>query len=133
MQDESRSWLLIKHRDEWAGPVDVTEFAMSVKSNGDFADILAQEQPDIWLSNRPARGGEAGAMFERIVKRALALKAGEAPAEEEARPSPPSTAAKTRKAATRARPASPRKQVARSAGSKSPASNKRVSSRTRGR
>lgn len=71
---EGRSWLLIKHRDEWAGPVDVTQFALSVKSNGDFADILAQEQPDIWKSNRPARGGEAGAMFQGIIEKALALR-----------------------------------------------------------
>lgn len=72
--DDGRSWLLIKHRDEWAGPVDVTQFASSVKSNGDFADILAQDQPDIWKSNRPARGGEAGDMFARIIERALALR-----------------------------------------------------------
>jgi DNA ligase D-like protein (predicted 3'-phosphoesterase) len=70
-----RSWLLIKHRDDWAGAVDITEFApLSVKSGGDFADILAQEQPDIWQSHRPAQSGEAGAMFEKIVARALAMK-----------------------------------------------------------
>ena len=73
--DDGRSWLLIKHRDEWSGPVDVTEFALSVKSEGDFADILAQDRPDNWTSNRPAQGGEAGAMFKRIIERALALKA----------------------------------------------------------
>ena len=33
---EGRSWLLIKHRDDWAGPVDITEFApLSVKSGGE--------------------------------------------------------------------------------------------------
>ncbi len=72
--DGDRSWLMIKHRDEWSGPVDVTEFALSVKSQGDFADILAQEQPDIWQSNRPARSGEAGALFNRIITKALALR-----------------------------------------------------------
>src|SRR5689334_23681890 len=47
----ARSWLLIKHRDEWAGDVDITEFApASVKSGGDFADILAQDRPEIWQS-----------------------------------------------------------------------------------
>ena len=57
-----RSWLLIKHRDDWAGDVDIAEFApLSVKSQGDFADILSQGNPDIWRSNRPAQGGEAGA------------------------------------------------------------------------
>jgi bifunctional non-homologous end joining protein LigD len=70
-----RSWLLIKHRDDWAGPVDIAEFApLSVKSKGDFADILASGNPDIWHSHRPAQGGEAGAMFERIVARALELR-----------------------------------------------------------
>jgi bifunctional non-homologous end joining protein LigD len=71
-----RGWLLIKHRDEWAGPIDIAEFApVSVKSNGDFADILAQENPEVWLSHRPAQGGDAGAMFARIIERALAIKA----------------------------------------------------------
>ncbi|HEY5617483.1 MAG TPA: DNA polymerase ligase N-terminal domain-containing protein [Vicinamibacterales bacterium] len=70
-----RSWLLIKHRDEWAGPVDIAEFApLSVKSQGDFADILSTDNPDIWRSNRPAKGGETGAMFERIIARALEMR-----------------------------------------------------------
>ena len=38
-----RSWLLIKHQDDWAGEVDIAEFApLSVKSRGDFADILSR-------------------------------------------------------------------------------------------
>jgi bifunctional non-homologous end joining protein LigD len=74
---EGRSWLLIKHRDEWAGDVDITEFApRSVKSEGDFEDILASDRPDVWVSNRPAKGGEAGAMLAKIIERAGALKAG---------------------------------------------------------
>ena len=69
------SWLLIKHRDDWSGAVDIAEFApLSVKSEGDFADILPQDNPDIWRSNRPAKGGDTGAMFERIVTRALELR-----------------------------------------------------------
>jgi bifunctional non-homologous end joining protein LigD len=69
-----RSWLLIKHRDEWAGDVDITEFApLSVKSEGDFADILAQDNPGIWISHRPAQGGEAGALFQKIIERALEM------------------------------------------------------------
>jgi bifunctional non-homologous end joining protein LigD len=79
--DGARSWLLIKHRDEWAGDVDITEFApKSVKSEGDFADILADGDPAIWISHRPAQGGETGAMFERIVARALEMKGAPAPA-----------------------------------------------------
>jgi bifunctional non-homologous end joining protein LigD len=70
-----RSWLLIKHRDDWAGDVDIAEFApLSVKSRGDFADILAQDNPAIWISHRPAEGGETGAMFKKIIERALELK-----------------------------------------------------------
>jgi bifunctional non-homologous end joining protein LigD len=70
-----RSWLLIKHRDDWAGEVDIAEFApLSVKSKGDFADILAADNPDVWISHRPASGGEAGAMFEKIIRRALEMR-----------------------------------------------------------
>jgi bifunctional non-homologous end joining protein LigD len=71
-----RSWLLIKHRDDWAGPIDLTEFApLSVKSEGDFAEILAQDDPDIWRSNRPAQSGETGQLFDRIIARALEMRA----------------------------------------------------------
>jgi bifunctional non-homologous end joining protein LigD len=78
----ARSWLLIKHRDEWAGDVDIVEFApRSVKSDGDFEDILAADRPDVWVSNRPAKGGEAGEMLAKIIEKAAALKAArEAPA-----------------------------------------------------
>ena len=72
-----RSWLLIKHRDEWTGDVDIAEFApLSVKSKGDFAEILASGNPDIWRSHRPAQGGETGAMFDKIIARALEMRAG---------------------------------------------------------
>jgi len=75
-----RSWLLIKHKDEWAGDVDIAEFApLSVKSKGDFAEILADGNPEIWISNRPAQGGETGAMFQKIVARALEMKGMPAP------------------------------------------------------
>ena len=71
----ARSWLLIKHRDDWAGDVDIAEFApRSVKSDGDFEDILAADKPDVWVSNRPAKGGEAGAMLAAIIEKAAALK-----------------------------------------------------------
>ena len=74
--DGSRSWLLIKHRDEWAGELDIIEFApLSVKSKGDFEDILGEETPAVWLTNRPAKGGDAGAMLATIIERAAKLKA----------------------------------------------------------
>ncbi len=70
-----RSWLLIKHRDDWAGPVDITEFApLSVLSEGNFEDILAADTPAIWQSHRPAKGGATGAMLEEIIEKAAALK-----------------------------------------------------------
>jgi bifunctional non-homologous end joining protein LigD len=72
---ESRAWLLIKHRDKWAGNVDVTKLDKSVKSFGDFEDILAADKPDIWESHRPAEGGEAGKMLKVIIEKAANLKA----------------------------------------------------------
>jgi bifunctional non-homologous end joining protein LigD len=72
----ARSWLLIKHKDDWAGDVDIAEFApRSVKSDGDFEDILAADNPAIWHTNRPAKGGDTGAMFSKIIEKAAQLKA----------------------------------------------------------
>ena len=77
-----RTWLLIKHRDDWSGDLDITEFApRSVKSDGEFEDILAQDTPAIWHTNRPAKGGDAGAMFATIIERAAKLRAGQAQAQ----------------------------------------------------
>src|SRR6202050_2241737 len=46
-----KSWLLIKHKDEWSGDLDIAEFApLSVKSGEDFPEILAKDQPDLWRS-----------------------------------------------------------------------------------
>lgn len=79
---DGRSWLLIKHRDEWSGALDIAEFApLSVKSKGNFAEILSQDNPEIWRSNRPAEGGETGAMFSKIVEQALAMKSEPRPAQ----------------------------------------------------
>jgi bifunctional non-homologous end joining protein LigD len=73
---DARQWLLIKHRDDWSGELDITEFApKSVKSSGDFEDILAEDMPAVWRSNRPAKGGEASAMLATIIERAAKLKA----------------------------------------------------------
>jgi bifunctional non-homologous end joining protein LigD len=98
-----RSWLLIKHRDEWSGELDITEFApLSVKSGGDFENILAADKPDVWQSHRPAKGGDAGKMLEAIIRKAVALKAGApattAPAAK-AKPASPTKAAATKKPA----------------------------------
>jgi bifunctional non-homologous end joining protein LigD len=71
----ARSWLLIKHRDEWSGDLDITEFApRSVKSDGEFEDILAADKPDVWISHRPAKAGEAGEMLAGIIEKAMKLR-----------------------------------------------------------
>ena len=72
---DGRSWLLIKHRDDWSGDVDIAEFApRSVKSDHDFHEILADDNPDIWKSNRPVSGGETGALLREIIQKAAELK-----------------------------------------------------------
>ena len=102
---DARSWLLIKHRDEWAGEVDITEFApRSVKSQGDFEDILAADRPDVWVSHRPAKGGEAGAMLAKIIERAARLKAGAPP---DADPPPAAAASTTPKRKAKAKAKAP--------------------------
>ncbi len=75
-QGDGRSWLLIKHRDDWAGDVDITTFApLSVKSNYDLHEILAADDPSVWRTNRPVEGGATGAMLREIIEKAAALKA----------------------------------------------------------
>jgi bifunctional non-homologous end joining protein LigD len=108
-RDSARSWLLIKHRDEWAGDVDIAEFApASVKSGGDFADILASDRPEIWVSHRPAQTGEAGKMFEKIVARALEMRGGRVvQSDQPARRVKRSVKAAAAKPATRARKTAP--------------------------
>jgi len=78
------SWLVIKHRDDWAGPINIQEFApLSVKTpDADFADILADGTPDIWRSNPPTKGGDTGKLFQKIIAQALAMKSGTASAGE---------------------------------------------------
>ena len=46
-----------------------------MKSDGDFEDILAEDNPAVWHTNRPAKGGESGAMLATIIERAAKLKA----------------------------------------------------------
>jgi bifunctional non-homologous end joining protein LigD len=69
---DGRSWLLIKHRDEWAGPIDIAAFApRSVKSDGYFTDIIEAQAPAIWTSNRAAKSMPGGLL--RIVERAVEI------------------------------------------------------------
>jgi bifunctional non-homologous end joining protein LigD len=118
-----RSWLLLKHRDEWSGPLDIAEFApLSVKSGGDLADILAADNPDVWQSHRPAKGGDTGAMFARIIERATAIKQGR-----EGAAAPAAVKAATTKKAA-AKTAAPKPHAAR----KSPTKAARTSRGKRG-
>ena len=73
---QGRSWLLIKHRDFWSGPLDITTFApLSVKSEGDFDDILADDLPDVWVTGRAAaRAGAPGKALQEVIGKAAAKK-----------------------------------------------------------
>jgi bifunctional non-homologous end joining protein LigD len=74
-EQSGKSWLLIKHRDDWSGDLDITTFApLSVKSGLDFHEILAEDNPDVWRTNRPVEGGETGALLKGIIEKAAALK-----------------------------------------------------------
>ena len=88
-KDDGRSWLLIKHKDEWAGDLDITAFAPnSVKSAGTFREILAQDAPDVWLSNPGATGEASLETLADVLKKLDAL--------EPLPPDTPAPAAKTR-------------------------------------
>jgi bifunctional non-homologous end joining protein LigD len=127
--DSSRSWLLIKHRDEWSGDVDIAEFApLSVKSGGDFADILSEGNPDIWHSHRPASGGEAGTMFQRIIERALEIRDARATNTAAA---PPKKSTKSATATTRARKTSAATAAKKSVAKKKTAATGKTAARKR--
>ena len=73
-RQRGRNWLLIKHADFWSGPIDITEVApLSVKSEGNFDDILAADMPDLWVAGRPATAtgaGRAAALTREIIEQA---------------------------------------------------------------
>ena len=103
IRNDDRTWLLIKHRDEWAGDVDITQFApLSVKSGKDFAEILAADKPAIWESHEPTKGGAAGKMLRQIIARAAELKV-KKKATAKAKTKTKRTPAKRRKAAAQRR------------------------------
>ena len=72
-RQRGRHWLLIKHRDSWSGPIDITEFApLSVKSEADLDDILADDLPEVWVTGRPATaaGGSARKLMQATIESA---------------------------------------------------------------
>jgi hypothetical protein len=95
----------------------VTEAAPdSVKSFGDFAHILAGDQPDVWKSHRPAKGGVTGKMLAEIIDQAAALKAnGDSPRPRRGRTTDrkPDRKASKPSSASRRRPASTTKSRSR--------------------
>jgi bifunctional non-homologous end joining protein LigD len=64
------AWLLIKHRDHWAGDIDITQVAAdSIKTFGSFGDILStHDLPPTWRKRPPAAGGEAGELFRQLLR-----------------------------------------------------------------
>jgi bifunctional non-homologous end joining protein LigD len=124
--EDGKSWLLIKHRDEWAGPLDITTFAPdSVKSGGRFRDILLQEAPDVWQSHRPGAGGDAA--LRKIAEKVAALEDEDAAA---AKGQP--TAAEPPKAGARAGARTPTVESKAAAG-ETPAPKRKAAPARRGR
>ena len=119
--DDGKSWLLIKHKDDWAGPIDITTFAPhSVKSGGSFRDILLQEAPDVWHSHRPGAGAGGDAALRKIAEKVAAL--------EEATPAAPpqaeAKAARTRSPQSKRTPAPAKAKATRAITSKPRAAKK---------
>jgi bifunctional non-homologous end joining protein LigD len=108
--EDGKSWLLIKHKDDWAGPIDIASFAPnSVKSGGTFRDILLQEAPDVWQSHRPGAGAGGDAALRKIAEKVAALEEA-TEATPELKSTPEANQAAPPKAKTT--PASPAKKAA---------------------
>jgi bifunctional non-homologous end joining protein LigD len=112
--DDGKSWLLIKHKDDWAGPIDIATFAPnSVKSGGTFRDILLQEAPDVWHSHRPDAGAGGDAALRKIAEKVAALNEPEAE-----RVAPPKAAAKRSAADAATAQAGPKRANAKTTAAK---------------
>lgn len=72
-----RAWLLMKHRDEWAAPTDITAAEpLSATGCGDFADILARQDAATWPSPEADKGGAAAKLLRQIIAQAADIQAG---------------------------------------------------------
>jgi len=81
------SWLLIKHRDEWSGDLDITEFApLSVKSGEDFPAIMAAQDPAFWLNDPKVDKEATGVMLQKVTEQTAELKLAELEQPKPARP-----------------------------------------------
>jgi bifunctional non-homologous end joining protein LigD len=75
---ERERWLLIKHKDSWAGDVDVTKVAAnSVKTEKDFEEIV-KGGVAVWDSHKPGKED-----LQAIVDKVMALKESEKPSPNE--------------------------------------------------
>jgi bifunctional non-homologous end joining protein LigD len=65
-------WLLIKHRDDWSGDVDVAALAPdSVKTFRDLPHILADSgKLDTMAEHPPVAGGETGKLWREVIEAA---------------------------------------------------------------
>jgi hypothetical protein len=123
-EDDGRSWLLIKHRDEWAGDLDITGFApLSVKSGGDFADILTSDLPAFWFSDREGHGPGLDASLAQIIEKVEKYQG--RPIEAPATPAPAKRSARSsktagRRATTAKAATAPPKRATHSAGARPP-------------
>jgi bifunctional non-homologous end joining protein LigD len=72
---EREQWLLIKHKDDWAGDVDIAILApKSIRTDHTFEEILKSD-PDIWESHKAGTTDE----LEKIVAKVAALSEQESP------------------------------------------------------
>src|SRR5258705_380216 len=76
---------------------------------GDFEDILADDTPAIWQSNRPAKGGDAGEMLATIIERAAKLRAERSPHTKDAKATKDTKAEKKNPATARRKTPNTRK------------------------
>jgi bifunctional non-homologous end joining protein LigD len=75
---QKNSWLMMKRSDEWATAEDVTQSAqLSVKSGGDFANILAQAKAELWESYISGKNA-AGELASEIIQQAIEIRASQA-------------------------------------------------------
>src|ERR1700709_2315748 len=67
------SWVLVRTRGRYAGSRGAGARRRGER-RGDCEYVLPQARPAGWTPNRPAKGGEAGAMLATIIERAAQLK-----------------------------------------------------------
>lgn len=69
-QRSAEEWLLIKHKDNWSGEIDVTLLApLSVKSFDGYPEILRKHGiPSSWRKSPPVRSGTSGKLLREAIR-----------------------------------------------------------------